>query len=72
MPIPSDNADFDISLDVYRDILRKVNYGLCIIQVIFKENKPIDYVFRMTNPGFSRYSGLGSVVGRSFREVIPG
>ena len=72
MPISSDNADFDISLDVYRDILRKVNYGLCIIQVIFKENKPIDYVFRMTNPGFSRYSGLGSVVGRSFREVIPG
>lgn len=72
MPLPSEKVDSDISYDVYRDILRKVNYGLCIIQVIFKGDKPIDYVFRMTNPGFTRYSGLRSVVGRSFREVIPG
>ena len=62
----------ELPLEVFRDVLTQIDYGLSIIQVIFENDQPVDYIFRMTNPSFERYAaGLGSVVGRSFRDVIP-
>lgn len=61
----------EISLDIYREMLHRIDFGLCIVQVIFDGDKAVDYVFCMTNPGFEHYSGLGAVIGHSVREFMP-
>lgn len=57
----------------YRTLFDSIDEGFCIVEVIFDaDGKPVDYIFRETNPAFEKQTGLADVVGRSMRELAPG
>jgi PAS domain S-box-containing protein len=55
----------------YREFFQAVDEGLCIIQVIFDGDRPVDYRFLDGNPAWERHSGLVGAIGRTAREVLP-
>jgi diguanylate cyclase (GGDEF)-like protein/PAS domain S-box-containing protein len=56
----------------YRTLFESIDEGFCILQIELDERgEPHDYVFLETNPAFNRQAGLGDVVGRSIRTILP-
>ena len=56
----------------YRKVLDSMDQAFCVIEMLFDENgSPIDYRFLEVNPRFSEQTGLGDVLGRRIRELIP-
>ena len=56
---------------VYRAFLESTDQGVCTIEVVFENEKPIDYRFLEVSPAFERQSGLVGAVGRRIREFAP-
>ncbi|HHW4679743.1 MAG TPA: PAS domain-containing sensor histidine kinase, partial [Xylella sp.] len=69
-PLPSVSQSFGIPLDVYREMLNTLDAGFCVVEVLLEDGQPVDGIFRLTNPSFGRHLRLGSVVGKSLREVM--
>ncbi|HZY83140.1 MAG TPA: ATP-binding protein [Cyclobacteriaceae bacterium] len=55
----------------YERLFEKMDEGFCIIDVIFKGNKPVDYRFIEVNPQFESQSGLKNVTGKTATELVP-
>ncbi len=60
-----------VSLDTYRQIFDMVDAGFCIVDMVFDEDRAIDYRFVAVNRMFERQTGLVDPVGRSARELVP-
>ncbi len=55
----------------YDSLVRSLDTGFCVIEVLFDEDGAKDYVFVETNGGFERATGLKDPVGRRMRELCP-
>ncbi|HHW4683763.1 MAG TPA: PAS domain-containing sensor histidine kinase [Xylella sp.] len=51
-------------------MLNTLDAGFCVVEVLLEDGQPVDGIFRLTNPSFGRHLRLGSVVGKSLREVM--
>lgn len=57
---------------LYRDVFKSVNFGFCIIEMIFdQEGQPYDYLFIDVNSIFEQQTGLKDPVGKTARELVP-
>jgi signal transduction histidine kinase len=59
------------SAERYRTLFDSIDAGFCIIEVIFRDERPVDYRFCEVNPAFVRQTGLKNAVGRRVREMAP-
>ncbi len=64
-------VDAPIQQGVHQEIFENVDAGFSLVQVIFVDGKPVDYIFREVNAAFERFTGLHDAVGRSMREMRP-
>ncbi|QJE95468.1 PAS domain-containing hybrid sensor histidine kinase/response regulator [Luteolibacter luteus] len=56
----------------YRTLFETIDEGFCVIEMIFDEDqKPVDYAFVQISPSFVKQTGLGDVVGKRMRDLIP-
>lgn len=55
----------------YRTLFDSIDEGFCIIEVIFEDERAVDYRFIETNPAFVQQTGLTDAVGRTMRELAP-
>lgn len=55
----------------YRDLFNSMDEGYCIIQVLYEEDRPVDWLFLEVNPAFEKHNGLGDATGRTMREIQP-
>lgn len=55
--------------DKYHRIIESMDEGFCIIEVIFKGKKAVDYRFLEVNAVFQKHTGLTGVVGKTMREL---
>ena len=46
--------------------------GLAYCEIVFADGRPVDWIYRYTNPAFHAQTGLGPVVGKRATEAIPG
>jgi signal transduction histidine kinase/DNA-binding response OmpR family regulator len=59
------------SAERYRTLFDSIDAGFCIIEVIFRDERPVDYRFCEVNPAFVRQTGLENALGRRIREMAP-
>ncbi|AVR46852.1 hypothetical protein C7S20_17180 [Christiangramia fulva] len=58
--------------DDYRQMFNTIDEAFCIFEMIYDcDGKATDYLFLETNPAFEKQIGLGNVVGKTMRELIP-
>ena len=55
----------------YKTLFESIDVGFCVIEVIFDQNKPIDYRFIEVNPAFEKQTGLRDAAGKRMRELAP-
>lgn len=56
----------------YRHLFNSIDQGFSILELIFDAQKnPIDYRFIETNAAFQMQTGIGQVLGKTIREIIP-
>ena len=46
--------------------------GVAYCRMIYREGRPVDFVYLYANPAFHQQTGLGEVTGRHVSELIPG
>ena len=65
-------AALRLSESKYRALFSKMDAGFCIVQVLFDSHRqPVDLRYVETNPMFHQQTGMGEVVGRTLRELVP-
>ncbi|MEQ7892838.1 hybrid sensor histidine kinase/response regulator [Xanthomonas arboricola] len=55
---------------MYHEIFHNLDAGFCVIDMVFDGDKAVDYVIRMTNGAFERYTGLSNVLNVSIRGML--
>lgn len=55
----------------YRTLFESIDEGFCIVEVVFDDDRPVDYRFLDVNPAFVRHTGIEDAVGRSITELVP-
>lgn len=55
----------------YRTLFESIDEGFCVIEMIFENEKAVDYRFLTVNPVFERQTGLRDALGKRMREMIP-
>ncbi len=69
------HAEVPVQLDVQtlRSMLERTLNGVAYCRMVYDDaGSPCDFVYLYTNPAFHLQTGIGSVVGRSVSEIIPG
>ncbi|WP_386351315.1 hybrid sensor histidine kinase/response regulator [Xanthomonas campestris] len=66
---PAPVAEPTLDSGMYREIFDNVDAGFCIIDMVFEGDRPTDYIFRVTNEAFQRYTGLSEVANVSMRSL---
>jgi len=56
----------------YRTLFDSVDQGVCVIEMLFDGDRPVDYLFVEVNRMFESQTGLADVVGRRISELAPG
>ena len=55
----------------YRSLIETMDQGFFIMEMVYKNNKPYDYVFIEVNRVFENHTGFKSVAGKTARELFP-
>lgn len=55
----------------YRELFDSIYEGFCIVQVIFDDEKAVDFRCLEINRTFEREAGFGDVVGKNILDLIP-
>ncbi|MFC7006511.1 GAF domain-containing protein [Halalkalicoccus salilacus] len=56
----------------YRELFESMTEGFCVIERVDTDSdEPVDFRYVEANPAFEDHSGIGDVVGRTIRDVIP-
>ena len=56
----------------YLALYNAIDQGFCTMELVFDENrKPVNYRILEVSPAFERQTGIGNVVGRWIRDIIP-
>ncbi|MGZ2369468.1 PAS domain S-box protein [Ancylomarina sp. YFZ004] len=56
--------------DVYHSLIDNMSEGFAHCQMIYENNKPIDFIYVEVNQAFENLTGLKNVVGKRISEVI--
>lgn len=59
------------SRERYVRLLNSIDEGFCVVQMLLKGGKPVDYRFIETNDVFERQTGLNEPLGRTALELVP-
>lgn len=59
------------SEDRYRNLFNSIDEGFCTIEMIYENNKPVDYRFLDINPSFEKQTGLQNAQGKTILELVP-
>ena len=59
------------SEDRYRSLFNTIDEGFCTIEMIYENDKPIDYRFLEVNPSFEKQTGLPNGTGKRALELMP-
>ncbi len=59
------------SEDRYRNLFNTIDEGFCTIELIYENDKAVDYRFIEVNPSFEKQTGLKNVTGRTILELVP-
>ncbi|MGV3561311.1 PAS domain S-box protein [Larkinella arboricola] len=60
-------------LPIYQTVMDSMNQGFCLLEKVpTPPNAPSDFRYLLTNPAFEEQSGLGQVVGKTIRQLVPG
>ncbi len=57
---------------LYRSLFDNMLNGFAYCRMLFKDEKPYDFIYLAVNDAFKSLTGLGDIVGRKVSEVIPG
>ncbi|MGZ2369455.1 PAS domain S-box protein [Ancylomarina sp. YFZ004] len=57
--------------DIYHSLIDNMSEGFAHCQMIYEENKPVDFIYLEVNQAFGKLTGLKNVVGKRISEVIP-
>jgi len=60
------------SEDLYRSLFQNMMNGFAYCQMVFEEEKAVDFIYLSVNTSFGEHTGLKNVVGKKVSEVIPG
>ena len=60
------------SAEALADICQHMSNGLAFCRMLFRDGRPVDFVYLYTNPAFHTQTHLGDVVGKLGSEVFPG
>ena len=55
----------------YRTLFNSIDAGFCVVEMIFKGDKPVDYRFLEVNDAFARQTGMTNAAGRTMRSLVP-
>ena len=61
-----------LSEERYRSLFNNMLNGFAYCRMIFKEDRPQDFIYLAVNSAFETLTGLKNVVGKRVTEVIPG
>ena len=64
-------AALDATERRYRSVLEAIDVGFCIMEMIFEDDRPVDYRFIEVNTAFENQTGLVDAPGRTARELVP-
>jgi PAS domain S-box-containing protein/diguanylate cyclase (GGDEF)-like protein len=56
----------------YRSLFNNMLDGIACCEMIFDDDRPVDFIYLDVNNAFERITGLRDVVGKKVTEVIPG
>ncbi|PAP76408.1 XRE family transcriptional regulator [Rubrivirga marina] len=56
----------------YRTLFESIDQGFCVLEMIYRSGRAVDYRFLEANPAFQRHTGLVDPVGHTACELIPG
>ncbi len=65
------NRSLNQSKEHYLTLFNSIDEGFCTVEVIFDNNKPIDYRFLEVNPAFENQTGLHDAQGKLMRDLAP-
>ncbi len=57
--------------DRYRNLFNSIDEGFCAIELIYENEKPVDYRFLEVNPSFEKQTGLHEAEGKRILELAP-
>ncbi|MCZ4694620.1 PAS domain-containing sensor histidine kinase [Ancylomarina euxinus] len=57
--------------DIYHSLIDNMSEGFAHCQMIYENNKPIDFIYLEVNQVFEKLTGLKNIVGERVSEVIP-
>ncbi|MCY0993354.1 ATP-binding protein [Nannocystis sp. ILAH1] len=55
----------------YRTLFTSIDEGFCVIEVLFADDRAVDYRFLEVNPAFEKHTGLRDAAGKTMRELAP-
>ena len=55
----------------YRTLFESMDQGLCIIEMLFEGDHPVDYRYLEVNPAFHRHTGIDDPIGKTMRDLVP-
>jgi PAS domain S-box-containing protein len=56
----------------YHSLFENMLEGYAYCQMLFKDNKPFDFIYLNVNRTFEKLTGMRSVIGKKVSDVIPG
>ena len=59
------------SQESYQTLFNSIDEGFTVFDVIFENERPVDYRFVLINAAFERQTGLSNPIGKTAREMIP-
>ena len=60
------------SEEQYRALFTSIDEGYCVIEMLYDDDRPVDYRFLEVNPAFEEHTGLRDATGKRVRELAPG
>ncbi|MBB4591381.1 PAS domain S-box-containing protein [Xanthomonas arboricola] len=69
--LPAAIAEPFLDPAMYHEIFHNIDAGFCVIDMVFEGDQAVDYVIRMTNGAFERYTGLSNALNVSIRNMLP-
>ncbi|MFD1294996.1 PAS domain S-box protein [Lutibacter holmesii] len=55
----------------YHSLFENMSEGFARCQILYKNNKPIDFIYLEVNKAFEKLTGLKNVVGKPISEILP-
>lgn len=55
----------------YRNLFESIDEGFCVVEMIYKDDVPVDQLFLETNPSFEKHTHFHNAKGKYLSDFIP-